>query len=370
MAALPASTKGMTSEEKKKLAWNAALAGLSLIPGGAAISGAARAAQVGSKSLPWLMRARQGLIGGKGWNLPFRKVNRATGTGTPGTVGVMGPGTRPVQGIGNLRTPARSAPRTIQDISNVGTRTVGRETVPGLPAGYIRRKPIRSALFGAGAAGGVYPLASQLMGGEEPVVQGISGEYATQEPWSAPSDILNFAEQQEALAAEGKEELSRMLQFGYGLVAAGADPTKFFERGTAIIEQSKAYKESKHYADVVRAVYKDGDMPKNARIAYERLVPLLGPEQASVLSGHQLGMEEGKTKEERIWNDILETAQYGDIEGAAAKLVAAWSTGRLRNAPLQTNYDMRLAKAKQLISGAMSGPQFAEGVQDLELVDA
>jgi len=217
---------------------------------------------------------------------------------------------------------------------------------------------------------GTYPLAGQLMGGEEPVVQGISSEDATQEPWSAPPDMLNFAEQQEALAAEGKEQLSRMLQYGFGLAAVGAKTDKFFDRGMAILEQSKAYKESKHFADVVRAVYKEGDMPKNAREAYERLTPLVGPEQAAVLSGHQLGMEKGKTKEERIWNDILETAQYGDIEGAAAKLVAAWSTGRLRNAPLQTNYDMRLAKAKQLISGAMSGPQFAEGVQDLELVDA
>ena len=360
MAALPTSTQGMTSEEKKKLAWNAALAGLSLIPGGVAVSGAARAAQAGTQAIPWLMRARRGLTAGKGLSIPglkkFYGVPKATAPALKRTYERYPKGT------------------VVRDASGkpygMGGKFTGKYDQTPSQAGLLRRRPITSALLGTGAAMGTYPLAHQLMGGEEPVVQGISSEDATQEPWSAPPDMLNFAEQQEALAAEGKEQLSRMLQYGFGLAAVGAKTDKFFDRGMAILEQSKAYKESKHFADVVRAVYKEGDMPKNAREAYERLTPLVGPEQASVLSGHQLGMEKGKTKEERIWNDILETAQYGDIEGAAAKLVAAWSTGRLRNAPLVTNYDMRLAKAKQLISGAMSGPQFAEGVQGLEVVDA
>ena len=360
MAALPTSTQGMTSEEKKKLAWNAALAGLSLIPGGVAVSSAARAAQVGTQAIPWLTRAGRGLTAGKGWNIPglkkFYDVPKATAPALKRTYERYPKGT------------------IVRDASGkpygMGGKFTGKYDQTPSQAGLLRRRPITSALLGTGAAMGTYPLASQLMGGEEPVVQGISSEYATQEPWSAPSDILNFAEQQEALAAEGKENLSRMLQYGFGLAAVGAKTDKFFDRGMAILEQSKAYKESKHFADVVRAVYKEGDMPKNAREAYERLTPLVGPEQAAVLSGHQLGMEKGKTKEERIWNDILETARYGDLDGAAAKLVAAWSTGRLRNAPLQTDYKMRLAKAKQLISGEMSGPQFAEGVQDLELVNA
>jgi hypothetical protein len=333
-------------------------------------------------ALPWLIRAAPRfwpwLTRGKGVNIPLggrMGIPRATGTpGTPGTVGVMGPGTRPIQGIGNLRTP-----RTVQDIGSVGLRseslahpiggagTASVRSIPGLKAGYARRHPLTTAAVGSTVAGTGYGL---MAGGEEPIAPQVVDPYVAQDPWSAPPDILNFAEQQEALAAEGKANLSKMLKYGFGLAAAGAKTDKFFDRGMAILEQSKAYNESKHFADVVRAVYKEGDMPKNAREAYERLVPLVGPEQAVALSGHQLGMEKGKTKEERIWNDILETAQYGDLDGAAAKLVAAWSTGRLRNAPLQTNYDMRLAKAKQIISGAMSGPQFAEGVQNLEVVDA
>ena len=310
-------------------------------------------------ALPWLMRGAKAawpwLTRGRGMNIPLggrMGIPRATGPTR------LAPGSRdhtPVHRVFRGREaryepdPRFAPPRVIEE-----------------RAGFARRHPIVTAGTAVTGAGTGYGM---IAGDDEPMVAPAQA-YAPEVPWSAPSGMLNFAEQQEALAAEGKEELSRMLKFGFSLAAAGADPTKFFDRGTAIIEQSKAYKESKHYADVVRAVYKDGDMPKNARIAYERLVPLLGPEQAAVLSGHQLGMEEGKTKEERIWNDILETARYGDLDGAAAKLVAAWSTGRLRNAPLQTDYKMRLAKAKQLISGEMSGPQFAEGVQDLELVNA
>ena len=311
-------------------------------------------------ALPWLMRGAKAawpwLTRGRGVNIPLggrMGIPRATGPTR------LAPGSRDHTRIHRkfrgdeakyAPDPKFAPPRVIEE-----------------KAGFARRHPIVTAATGATGLNMGYGL---MAGGEEPVVAQAVDPYVPEVPWNAPPDMLNFADQQELLAAEGKEELSRMLKFGFSLAAAGADPTKFFDRGTAIIEQSKAYKESKHYADVVRAVYKDGDMPKNARIAYERLVPLLGPEQASVLSGHQLGMEKGKTKEERIWNDILETAQYGDIDGAAAKLVAAWETGRLKNAPLQTNYDMRLAKAKQIISGAMSGPQFAEGIQDLELVDA
>jgi hypothetical protein len=360
----------MTPEEKKKLAWNAALAGISLIPGGVAFSSAAKAAQVGAKSLPWLVRAGRGLTTGKGWNLPFRKVNRATGTpGTPGTVGVMGPGTRPVQGIGNLRTPAQSAPRTIQDIRNVGTRTVGREGVPGIPAGLLRRKPIRSAGAVGAAAFGGYPLVNQLVGGEDPAVQGVGGAYAPEDPWAAPSDMLGFAEQQEAMAAQGKQQLSQMLKYGFMIAAAGGKPDKFFDRGMKIMEQSQAYNNSKHFADVVRAVYKEGDMPKNAREAYERLVPLLGPEEAQVLSGHQLGMERGKTKDERIWSEIMTLAQ-SDIEGAAAMLVNAWGTGRLKSPPVQQNQKMRMEIARNMIQAELGVPQLAEGVQSLEVTSA
>jgi len=354
-------------------------------------------------ALPWLIRATPRLwpwlMRGKGMNLPLRKTAqgvdkiirpkidpyssrytpvellkrgvrdpRVRGT-TPGRAGgmrwsrenemipvgskrVIGPTKIPAIGAGTKTAPA---------LRYEGSSAVTK----ALPAGYARRHPFITGGVGASVLGTGYGM---MAGDDEPMVAPAQA-YAPEVPWSAPSDMLNFADQQELLAAEGKEELSRMLKFGFALAAAGADTTKFFERGTAIMEQSRAYKESKHFADVVRAVYKDGDMPKNARIAYERLTPLVGPEQAAVLSGHQLGMEEGKTKEERIWNKIMEIAQY-DIDGAAAELVAAWGTGMLKNPPVQPQRDIRLAKARQMIADLVGGTGLAEGVQNLERVDA
>tara|TARA_R100001594_G_scaffold48919_1_gene81817 strand:+ start:9883 stop:11025 length:1143 start_codon:yes stop_codon:yes gene_type:complete len=361
---------------------------------------------------PWLMR-------GKGVNLPLRKtaqgvdkvVRSATAPHTvrytqvkpldkpwvspyvrPGVHYKTGRRTTPGIPISKLRREAHKAHiegrpynqfrsygrekapyGTVQDGAKVGgTRNAPTRTYPGspavtetLPAGYARRHPFITGGVGASVLGTGYGIMTRE---DEPMVAPPE-PYATQEPWSAPSDLMGFAEQQKALADQGKKQLSDMLKYGFGLAAAGAKTDKFFERGMAIIEQGRAYNESKHFADVVKAVYKDGNMPKNAREAYERLTPLVGPEQASVLSGHQLGMEEGKTKEERIWNRIMEIAQY-DIDGAAAELVAAWGTGRLKNAPVQPQRDIRLAKARQMIADLVGGTGLAEGIQNLERIDA
>ena len=309
-------------------------------------------------ALPWLMRGAKAawpwLTRGRGMNIPLggrMGIPRATGPTR------LAPGSRdhtPIHRVfrgGEARyrpDPRFAPPRVIEE-----------------KAGFARRHPIVTAGTAVTGAGTGYGM---IAGDDEPMVAPAQA-YAPEAPWSAPSDILNFAEQQEALAAEGKANLSKMLKYGFLIAAAGGKTDKFFERGMAIMEQSKAYNESKHFADVVRAVYKDGDMPKNAREAYERLTPLVGPEQASVLSGHQLGMEEGKTKEERIWNDIMSIAQY-DIDGAAAELVAAWGTGRLKNAPFQTDHSVRLKKAREMIADLVGGTGLAEGVQNLERIDA
>ena len=371
-------------------------------------------------ALPWLMRgAWPWLTRGTGWNVPLRKTAKGVDkiiraakpphsarytqvqplqkpflspSVRPGTHYKTGRRTTPGVPMSKLRRDAlrarqegrpsnlfrhygrQKAPmgETLEGGTVGGTQNAPTLMFPGpaavtkaLPAGYARRHPFITGGVGASVLGTGYGM---MAGDDEPMVA-QTGPYATQEPWSAPPDMLNFADQQELLAAEGKEQLSKMLQFGFGLAAAGAKTDKFFERGAAIIEQSRAYKESKHFADVVRAVYKDGNMPKNAREAYERLTPLVGPEQAAVLSGHQLGMEEGKTKEERIWNKIMEIAQY-DIDGAAAELVAAWGTGMLKNPPVQPQNEIRLAKAREMIANLMGGAGLAEGVQNLERVDA
>ena len=355
-------------------------------------------------ALPWLMRgAWPWLMRGRGVNLPLRKTAtgvdkiirekikpydarytpidklkrgvrdpRVTGTTPGGTGGIRRWRTRggPGAGIEGKLMPKQTPNPYI--VTTAGTKTAPALTYPGvpavtkaLPAGYARRHPFITGGVGASVLGTGYGM---IAGDDEPMVAPAQA-YATQEPWSAPTDMLNFADQQEALAAEGKENLSKMLKYGFFIAAAGGKTDKFFERGMAIMEQSKAYKESKHFADVVRAVYKEGNMPKNAREAYERLTPLVGPEQAAVLSGHQLGMEEGKTKEERIWNDIMSIAQY-DIDGAAAELVAAWGTGRLKNAPFQTDHSIRLKKAREIIAELVGGSGLAAGVQNLERIDA
>ena len=44
-----------------------------------------------------------------------------------------------------------------------------------------------------------------------------------------------------------------------------------------------------------------------------------------------------------------------DIESAAAELVAAWGTKRLGGAPDYTDHNLRLAEARRLLEGVVSG---------------
>ena len=345
-------------------------------------------------AVPWLMGGARALwpwlTRGRGVNIPLRKTGRAQGV-TETLRAAQPQQTRRYTPVRPLKEPAvnpynpnlvRRYGRSTQSgtfgldaagkpITVGGTRGAPTLTYPRtaavtreLPAGYARRHPIITAGVGATGAN----LGYGLMAGGEDLTPETSIPYTPEEAWSAPTDILAFAEQQEAMAAQGKEQLGQMLKYGFMIAATGGDPDKFFERGMGIIEQSEAYERNKHFADVVKAVYKEGNMPKNAREAYERLVPLVGPEQAQILSGHQLGMEKGKTKDERIWSEIMEIAQY-DLESAAAQLVAAWGTGRLKNPPHQTDYQRRMEIARQMIRGELGGTQLAEGVQNLEIVD-
>jgi len=237
-------------------------------------------------------------------------------------------------------------------------------------AGYIRRKPYRSAAWGLGGLGlgGLvsYPF---IAGDEEPPID-PSLRMTTPEPWAAPEGILDFAEAEAARAERGEKNIQDMLTKGFLIAAAGGDPSKFFDRGLEVLKASEQYKVDKDYAKVVRAVYKKGDMPKNARDAYDRLAPLVGPEKAAILSGHQLGMEEGKTKEERLWKKIFDMAQY-DPESAAAELVAAWGTKRLGNAPVSSDWNIRMEKAREILQGVVSGGVgYPEGVQNIRAASA
>ena len=314
--------------------------------------------------LPWLMRlgpgaARfgRGLFGGTGWGKKARDI--------PGTSGVLGRGTRPIPG----RPPPGVARRT-RDVpeADIGLRTAGRETVP---AGWARRHPKTSLAAGLGTAGvGTFTGYGLMAGDETPPIDPNRLTTPVQ-PWSAPEGMMSFAESEIARVEEGEQNFRKLMDFGMLIAATGGNAEKFFERGKWVLEQSDQYAQDKQYAKAVRAVYKEGDMPKSAREAYERLTPLMGPEKAAVLSGHQLGMETGKTKEERLWNKIISIAQTGDIESAARELVAAWGTNRLGGAPDYTDNNLRMEEARRLLQGVASGGAgYSEGVTDIALREA
>ena len=307
---------------------------------------------------PWLMRlGPRAAQFGKSFRHPFRRK-------VPGTEGVLGPGTRPEVGIPGVRTPPGGWPprqtpappdgRTAYT-AGAGLRSPRNVPIGTRPAGPLNPQAHKVRFGAAVGAGGLaaYPF---LRGGEEaPPIDPIRAMTAAA-PWSAPSDMMSFAESEIARVEEGEQNFRKLLDYGMLIAATGGDASKFFERGKWVLEQSEQYAQDKQYAKAVRAVYKKGDMPKSAREAYERLTPLMGPERAAVLSGHQLGMEPGKTKEERAWRKIEEMALTGDLDGAAAQLVAAWNSGLLKNPATHiTQYPAQLKKARETLQGIVSG---------------
>ena len=300
-------------------------------------------------ALPWLMRMGPFL---KSFRHPFRRK-------VPGTEGVLGPGTRPVPGTAGLRPP--------RQVSGEGMRTGYRGAQPAAgappvstlgtrPAGPLNfpAHPVRASLAGGAGAFAAYPF---LRGEQEPPITPSRLTTPVRATGAAPyEDMMSFAESEIAMAEEGEENFRKLLEYGGLIKAIGGDASGFFEQGKMLLEKSEKYAKDKQYAKAVRAVYKKGDMPKSARDAYERLTPLVGPERAATLSGHQLGMEPGKTKEERAYRRIEEMAIQGDIEGAAAALVAAWNSGLLKNPATHiTQWEAQMDKARQTLQGVVGG---------------
>ncbi len=282
-------------------------------------------------ALPWLMRMGPFL---KSFRHPFRRK-------VPGTEGVLGKGTRP----GYTGRPTRPGP-------GEGMRTGYRGDIGTRPAGplNIQEHPVKASLAAGTGAFAAYPF---LRGEQEPPITPSMLTTPVRATGAAPyEDMMSFAESEIARAEEGEENFRRLLEYGGIISAIGGDASGFFERGKALLEKSEQYAKDKQYAKAVRAVYKKGDMPKSARDAYDRLAPLVGPERAATLSGHQLGMEPGKTKEERAYRRIEEMAMQGDIEGAAAALVAAWNSGLLKNPATHiTQWEAQMDKARQTLQG-------------------
>ena len=291
-------------------------------------------------ALPWLMRMGPFL---KSFRHPFRRK-------VPGTEGVLGPGTRP----GYTGRPTRPGP-------GEGMRTGYRGDIGTRPAGplNIREHPVRASIAAGTGAFAAYPF---LRGEQEPPIDPSRLTTPVQAAWSPPEDVMSFAESEIARVEQGEQDFRKLLDYGMIIAATGGDANKIFERGKWVLEQSEQYAKDKQYAKAVRAVYKKGDMPKSARDAYDRLAPLVGPERAATLSGHQLGMEPGKTKEERAYRRIEEMALQGDLEGAAAQLVAAWNSGLLKNPATHiTQWEAQMDRARQVLEGVVSGGGGAAG---------
>ena len=294
-------------------------------------------------ALPWLMRMGPFL---KSFRHPFRRK-------VPGTEGVLGPGTRPVPGTAGLRPP--------RQVSGEGMRTGYRGDIGTRPAGplNIQEHPVRATLAGGAGAFAAYPF---LRGEQEPPVSPSVLTTPVQAAWSPPEDVMSFAESEIERVEQGEQDFRKLLDYGMIIAATGGDANKIFERGKWVLEQSEQYAKDKQYAKAVRAVYKKGDMPKSARDAYDRLAPLVGPERAATLSGHQLGMEPGKTKEERAYRRIEEMALQGDLEGAAAQLVAAWNSGLLKNPATHiTQHSAQMDRAREVLKGIVGGGGAAAG---------
>ena len=295
-------------------------------------------------ALPWLMRMGPFL---KSFRHPFRRK-------VPGTEGVLGPGTRPVPGTAGLRPP--------RQVSGEGMRTGYRGDIGTRPAGplNIQEHPVRATLAGGAGAFAAYPF---LRGEQEPPITPSMLTTPVRATGAAPyEDMMSFAESEIAMAEEGEENFRKLLEYGGLIKAIGGDASGFFEQGKMLLEKSEKYAKDKQYAKAVRAVYKKGDMPKSARDAYERLTPLVGPERAATLSGHQLGMEPGKTKEERAYRRIEEMALQGDLEGAAAQLVAAWNSGLLKNPATHiTQHSAQMDRAREVLKGIVGGGGAAAG---------
>ena len=287
-------------------------------------------------ALPWLMRMGPFL---KSFRHPFRRK-------VPGTEGVLGPGTRPVPGTAGLRPP--------RQVSGEGLRTGYRGDIGTRPAGplNIQEHPVRATLAGGAGAFAAYPF---LRGEQEPPAPPYVPTTPVQ-AWSAPEDMMSFAESEIERVEQGEQDFRKLLDYGMIIAAAGGDASGIFEKGKWVLEQSEQYAKDKQYAKAVKAVYKKGDMPKSARDAYDRLAPLVGPERAATLSGHQLGMEPGKTKEERAYRRIEEMALQGDLEGAAAQLVAAWISGLLKNPATHiTQWEAQMDRAREVLKGIVGG---------------
>ncbi len=147
-------------------------------------------------------------------------------------------------------------------------------------------------------------------------------------PWSAPEDMMTYAEGVEASAKKKDAMLKDMVKYSVLLSALGQGGGKeLMEQMMDVMDAELEGEEDVRFAKAVQAVYGGGNPPQSAREAYERLAPIVGPEHAATLSGHQLGFEQKRTASERLRRDIM-TSDPGTMPQSAK--LAGTSEERLR----------------------------------------
>ena len=301
----------------------------------------------------WMLnlgRAGQGLLRGTGWGRRARGIEA-----TPGTSGVLGPGTRVGPGIGPTGT--RGTVRRPTPPGERGIRTVGRPGTPYAPPGWVRQHPYKTgAIGGAGLA--TLPLF--MGGGDDEQAAPLAFAESGIQQWQPPVGIGSYAEYE---AAEGKKT-SRMMkkalqQYMVLSFTAGPEAAKnYLEMVDKIMEQGRGTRQKTREAKIYDAVFGDkNNLPKSSEDVFNRITLAGGsPEYAAEISGYVGEVKKAdvasvgkQSTRERVLERIRQI-YTADQEMGIRAMVEAWMTGTLDEKPIG-DYETLLQKAAEVLSG-------------------
>ena len=246
----------------------------------------------------------------------------------------------------------------------------GKMRVPvtkDMPKGLAFQHPL---IAGGIAAPLAYSAGKSIYGGlagEE--VPEVTGTIAPPQEWAPPEDFLSLSEQARTDAEKGKDDMKKMLKYGFLIAAAGGNPSKFFERSSDVAKATEVYKKNERYANQFDAVFVKGNMPDNPKDAYERLTKVgMGPKEAMEITG-QVAQLMGKTETERALNNLRDVLSSQGEEAAAQLLMMYWSTGVLEGAPEYADEDTMKSAALAAVRGGGLGATepTGEGIGEITL---
>ena len=262
-----------------------------------AIGAAVKAGQLGYRFAPSLMNLGRRAFSPKPWKQPVMR-QRSKGFGQSPKV----KGTWP-KGGGVKFEPVTKA----------------------MDKGWVAKAPLTTAGLAAYPA---YGVGKKIFGGGEEA-QEVTGTITPPQEWTPPEDFLSLSEQARTDAEKGKDDMKKMLKYGFLIAAAGGNPSKFFERSSDVAKATEVYKKNERYANQFDAVFVKGNMPDNPKDAYERLIKVgMGPKEAMEITG-QVAQLMGKTEMERAMNTLRDVLASQGPDAAAQLLVTFWSTGQL-----------------------------------------